>query len=112
YPKETSPLTKTHREEPDLVERFELFINGMEVANCYTELNDPRDQRKRFEAEVAKRAHGDNQAMLEDRDFLEAMEYGLPPMGGIGLSIDRLTMLLTNKQNIQEVILFPHVRSR
>ncbi len=112
YPKDTSPLTKIHRQDPELVERFELFIGGMEVANCYTELNDPRDQRKRFEAEVVKKAKGDEEAMLEDEDFLEAMEHGLPPMGGIGLSIDRLAMLFTNQPHIQDVILFPHRKGK
>lgn len=108
YPKSTSPLTKIHRTEPDLVERFELFVNGMEVANCYSELNDPRDQRSRFEAETKRKEEGDAEAQPEDGEFIEAMEYGLPPMGGIGLSIDRLTMLLTDQANIQDVILFPH----
>lgn len=110
YPKITSPLTKANRNDPELAERFELIIAGMEVGNCYTELNDPRDQRERFEKEKSKRAHGDIDAQLEDADFIEAMEHGLPPMGGIGLSIDRLTMILTNQPHIQDVILFPHQR--
>lgn len=110
YPVETSPLTKIHRSEPDVVERFELFVNGMELANCYTELNDSRDQRQRFIEETKRRLAGDAEAQPEDEDFITAMEYGLPPVGGIGLSIDRLVMLLTNRPHIQDVILFPHRR--
>lgn len=110
YPVETSPLTKIHRSESDLAERFELYVNGMELANCYTELNDSRDQRRRFIEETKRRLAGDAEAQPEDEDFIIAMEHGLPPMGGIGLSIDRLVMLLTNRPHIQDVILFPHRR--
>lgn len=111
YPKLTSPLTKTHRKYPDLVERFELYIGGMEVGNCYTELNDPREQRLRFEEELRRQSAGDTEAQLEDEDFILAMEYGLPPMGGIGLSIDRMAMIFTDTHHIQDVILFPHKKA-
>lgn len=110
YPKDTSPLTKRHRQDTGLAERFELFVGGMEVGNCYTELNDPRDQRQRFEEETRRRRAGDTEAQPEDEDFITSMEHGLPPMGGIGLSIDRLTMILTDTRHIQDVILFPHQR--
>jgi len=110
YPIEMSPLTKKHRKEPGLVERFELIINGKEIANAYTELNDPIDQRKRFEEQLKERERGDDEAMYIDHDFLRALEYGMPPTAGIGIGIDRLTMLLTNQDSIQEVLFFPQMR--
>jgi lysyl-tRNA synthetase class 2 len=110
YPVEMSPLTKKHRSKPGLVERFELMINGKEVANAYTELNDPIDQRERFEEQVKLMDRGDDEAMFIDHDFLRAMEYGMPPMAGIGIGIDRLTMLMTNQPSIQEVLFFPQMR--
>jgi lysyl-tRNA synthetase, class II len=110
YPVEMSPLTKKHRSKPGLVERFELMVNGKEVANAYTELNDPIDQRERFEEQVRLMERGDDEAMFIDHDFLRAMEYGMPPMSGIGIGIDRLAMLLTNQASIQEVLFFPQMR--
>jgi lysyl-tRNA synthetase class 2 len=110
YPVEMSPLTKKHRDKPGLVERFELMINGKEVANAYTELNDPIDQRERFEEQVKLMERGDDEAMFIDHDFLRALEYGMPPTAGIGIGIDRLTMMLTNNVNIQEVLFFPQMR--
>jgi lysyl-tRNA synthetase, class II len=110
YPKEMSPLCKEHRENPDLTERFELIINGKEIANAYTELNDPIDQRKRFEDQLALSEKGDDEAMFIDQDFLRALEYGMPPTSGMGVGIDRLVMLMTNQQSIQEVLFFPQMR--
>ncbi len=112
YPHETSPLTKRHRNNPNLVERFECYIGGFEVMNCYSELNDPRDQRARFEDQRQRKLEGDKEAMEVDEDFLTAMEYGFPPMAGIGISIDRMAMILTNTPHIRDIILFPPVKDR
>ena len=110
YPKSMSPLTKTHRQDQNLTERFELIINGKEIANAYSELNDPIDQRHRFEEQQKLLNQGDEEAMYIDENFLRAMEYGMPPMSGIGIGMDRLTMLLTDQTSIQEVIFFPQMR--
>ena len=111
YPIEVSPLTKKGK-DPRYVERFELFVNGKELANAYTELNDPFDQKERFLAQLKAKELGDDEANEMDNDFIEALEYGMPPAGGIGMGIDRLVMLLTNQENIREVILFPMMKDK
>jgi len=110
YPVEMSPLCKKHRDNPELTERFELMVNGKELANAYTELNDPIDQLERFEAQLALSEKGDDEAMFIDHDFIRALEYGMPPTAGLGIGMDRLIMMLTNQHSIQEVLFFPQMK--
>ena len=110
YPVELSPFAKRHRTEEGLVERWEVFANGMEFANAFTELNDPDEQRRRFEEQAAAAAAGDEEAHPFDEAFVQALEHGMPPTGGIGIGIDRLVMLLTGQRTIREVVLFPALK--
>ena len=110
YPVETSPLSKQKPDDPAFVERFEIYAAGMEIGNAYTELNDPKEQCRRFEMQLELKAAGDEEAHQMDEDYLRAMSYGMPPTGGEGIGIDRLTMILTNSKSIRDVILFPLLR--
>ena len=110
FPTELSPLSKQNQSDPRFVDRFELFVSGMEIANAFCEINDPVDQRQRFEAQMKLRERGDDEAMVIDEDYIRALSYGMPPTAGEGIGIDRLVMVLTNQRSIRDVILFPHMR--
>ena len=110
FPVEVSPLSKNKRDEPEFVERFEIYAGGMEIANAFTELNDPQEQRRRFEQQLARKEGGDEEAHVMDEDYIRALCYGMPPAGGEGVGIDRLTMLMTDLKSIRDVILFPLLR--
>jgi lysyl-tRNA synthetase class 2 len=112
FPTDVSPLSKQKPDDPDTVERFELYINGMELANAFSELNDPAEQQRRFDEQLSARAKGDLEAHALDDDYVRALEYGLPPTGGEGVGVDRLVMLLTDSPSIRDVILFPLMRKR
>ena len=112
FPKPISPLSKASPANPSVAERFELYIANMEIANGFSELNDPAEQYERFRDQVKQRERGDEEAMLMDEDYIRALSYGMPPVAGIGIGIDRLVMLLTNRTSIRDVILFPHMRPK
>ena len=110
FPTAVSPLSKQKADEPDWTERWEIFVGRMEIANGFSELNDPEDQRRRFEQQLSERQRGDEEAHQMDEDYIHALSYGMPPAGGVGVGVDRLAMLLTNSQSIRDVILFPLLR--